>query len=213
MGVPIANRTRVEVEQLSAPFVNTLVHRNDLGGNPTFREVLQRVRATAIDAYVHQDLPFERLVRELVTNRDPSRSPLFQVMFNMANAPMRPVELSGVRVEPVDIERYAAQFDLGVMASLGERSGIAASYSVALFDHGTIERFLDNFVTLLDAATAAPATSHFQALGHAGGSTARPPGGLERQRRRCAGARHHGVDRGPGRDPTGQNRLSTTASD
>ena len=158
VGVPIANRTRVEVEQLIGTFVNTLVHRNDLSGNPSFHDVLQRVRATAIDAFVHQDLPFERLVRELVTNRDPSRSPLFQVMFNMANAPMRQVELGGVSVVPINIERYAAQFDLGVTASLGERSAVAASYNVALFDHGTIERFLDNFVTLLDAVTAAPAT-------------------------------------------------------
>lgn len=156
VGVPIANRTHVGVESLVGTFVNTLVHRNDLSGNPTFREALHRVRSVALDAFSHQDLPFERLVRELAPERDPSRSPLFQIMFNMANAPGMPLPMEGLTLEPLFLDRKATQFDIGLSIAIGERSGGFASFNTDLFDAPTIERFLLTFVSVLEAGTRNP---------------------------------------------------------
>ena len=90
VGTPVANRNRAETEGLIGFFVNTLVLRADLSGDPSFAELLGRVRAMALGAYAHQDLPFEQLVDELVTDRDRSRTPLFQVFFSYA----RPAEVA-----------------------------------------------------------------------------------------------------------------------
>ena len=156
VGVPIANRTQVGVEGLIGTFVNTLVHRNDLSDNPSFHDLLKRVRSVALDAYAHQDLPFERLVRDLSPERDASRTPVFQVLFNMANAPHRVVEFDGLTTEPFEVSRRAAQFDLTVNARIGEQSWIMATFNTDLFDRPTAERLLRNYATLLDAVTRAP---------------------------------------------------------
>src|SRR5207249_596870 len=93
VGTPVANRNRPELEELIGVFINTIVQRISLSGDPGFRELLKRVRDVSLEAYAHQDLPFEKLVEELKPNRDLSRTPLFQVVFNLQNSPMPKLEI------------------------------------------------------------------------------------------------------------------------
>ena len=99
LATPTANRPRPEFEDLIGFFVNTLVLRADLGGAPTFRELVERVRERNLEVYAHQDLPFEKLVEALEPERDLSRSPLVQVLFALQNAPFEPLRLQGAQVE------------------------------------------------------------------------------------------------------------------
>jgi surfactin family lipopeptide synthetase A len=157
VGSPIANRTRSEIEGLIGFFVNTLVLRTDLSGSPSFRELLSRVRRAALDAYSHQDLPFEKLVEELNPERDPSRSPLFQVMFALQNAPMNLPILAGLNVSPVELGAETAKFDLTL--SLKEAAGSLTAtleYNTDLFEHATISRMLGHFQTLLEGLVTNP---------------------------------------------------------
>jgi len=157
VGSPIAGRTRMETEGLIGFFVNTLVFRTDLSGNPTFKELLARVRQVALRAYEHQDLPFEKLVEELNPERDPGRSPLFQVVFAVQNMRRRREELTGLVVTPVELELAATKFDL--FAAFVERAGshrLRIEYSTDLFNHETIERMLGQFQTLLEAIASNP---------------------------------------------------------
>ena len=115
-GTPIANRTRLETEELIGFFVNTLVLRTDIKGNPSIREVVERVKRTAVEAYAHQDAPFERLVEELQPNRDLSRTPLFQVMFVLQNEPATDTQtLAGLKLSAIEYDREVAKFDLSLM--------------------------------------------------------------------------------------------------
>ncbi|MFE4337535.1 condensation domain-containing protein, partial [Streptomyces sp. NPDC056831] len=164
VGTPVANRNRAETEDLIGFFVNTLVMRTDLSGDPTFTELLARVRETALGAYAHQDLPFEQLVDELVTERDRSRTPLFQVFFNYTpeghtpqnDAQARPGEHEGADAPPLDVlATTAVNFDLAVM--LADHDGALAGaieYSTALFDAATVERMAGHLVALLEAVAA-----------------------------------------------------------
>ena len=157
VGSPIANRTRTEVEGLIGFFVNTLVLRANFAGNPTFREVLGQVRNTALDAYEHQDLPFEKLVEELQPTRSLSYSPLFQVMFILQNAPGTSIELQGLSVSPIRTGTETAKFDL-TLSMHEQAEGLKASlhYNTDLFDDVTITRLLGYFVTLLEGIVKEP---------------------------------------------------------
>ena len=117
VGTPIAGRRRTELEGLIGFFVNTLVLRTDLAGNPTFSELLARVRDSALGAYTHQDLPFEKLVEELSPSRDMSRNPLFQVMFVLQNAPDAAPALQGVQASRLPLAGHSAKFDLTLIAA------------------------------------------------------------------------------------------------
>jgi len=157
VGTPIAGRNRRETEGLIGLFVNTLVLRVELGRAPSFGEVLDRVREAALDAYAHQDLPFDRLVEELVPERDLSRSPLFQAMLVLQNAPRQEVRLPGLTLAPVDVEGRVAKVDLHLVLWEGA-DGFAGilEHSTDLFDRTTAERLLARFEALLEAAAADP---------------------------------------------------------
>ncbi|MCP4662756.1 MAG: non-ribosomal peptide synthetase, partial [bacterium] len=135
VGSPIAGRHRRELEPLIGFFVNTLVLRTDLSGDPDFRELLARVRRGALDAYAHQNLPFEQLVEELDPERDLSRNPIFQVMFMLQNVPRSELKLPGVRLSPLERQAVTAKFDL-TLTLLENEAGItgALEYNTDLFD-------------------------------------------------------------------------------
>jgi amino acid adenylation domain-containing protein len=159
VGTPIAGRTRMEVEPLIGMFVNTLAMRADLSGAPSFRELLARVKAAALGAYAHQDVPFERLVEVLAPRRDTSRTPIVQTMFALEGAP-EALALGGVEVRSEPLELDVAKFD--VMVALGENAGGlsgSVEYDVDLFDRATMERFAQHFDALLKGVVAAPDAS------------------------------------------------------
>jgi amino acid adenylation domain-containing protein len=157
VGTPIAGRTRPEVQGLIGFFVNTLALRADLSGDPSFRALLARTKETALGAYAHQDVPFEKLVEELRPERDTSRSPLFQVMFTLQNVPMPQVSLPGLTITPLGGEGEAAKFDLSLgLAETPEGLRGTLFYRTALFDRRTMERFLEHYRLLLEAAAADP---------------------------------------------------------
>ncbi|HEX8191019.1 MAG TPA: amino acid adenylation domain-containing protein [Pyrinomonadaceae bacterium] len=157
VGTSIANRTRAEVEGLIGFFVNALVMRTDVSGDPTFRELLGRVRETALGAYAHQDLPFEMLVEELQPGRDLNHTPLFQVMFVLQNAPRRTLELSDLRLSLQDTSSGTSKFDLTLFVQPGD-DGLLASveYSTDLFDARMMRRMLGHLRVLLEGVTANP---------------------------------------------------------
>ncbi|MBW4635046.1 MAG: amino acid adenylation domain-containing protein [Iphinoe sp. HA4291-MV1] len=157
VGSPVANRNQVETEDLIGFFINSLVLRTNLGGNPTFRELLGRVRKVVLEAYNHQDLPFEKLVETLQVERDLSHTPLFQVMFALQNAPMPSLEFSGLKLSPLEVDNGTAKFDLTL--DLEETAnGIKGwlEYNTDLFDASTIRRMAGHFQTLLEGIVANP---------------------------------------------------------
>ncbi|HVR96549.1 MAG TPA: non-ribosomal peptide synthase/polyketide synthase, partial [Thermoanaerobaculia bacterium] len=157
VGSPIAGRNRREIEGLIGFFVNTLVLRADLGGDPPFQRLLAGVRATALDAYAHQDVPFERLVEELAPGRSLARSPLFQVVFALQNAPRGAFELPGLTLSPVAQTLDTAKFELtlNLREDAGEIAG-GIEYNTDLFDATTVARLLGHFATLLARIVADP---------------------------------------------------------
>ena len=158
VGSPIASRNSSETESLIGFFVNTLVLRSDLTGNPTFRELLARIREVTLGAYAHQELPFEKLVEELQPNRDLSHSPLFQVMFAFQNASEFALELPGLSLNCQQIHSGTANFDLTLELE-ATATGIRGwfEYSVDLFESATIARMARYFQNLLEGIVANPA--------------------------------------------------------
>jgi len=157
VGTVIANRNRVEIEGLIGFFVNTLVIKGDLRGQPTFRELLGRVRASAIDAYDHQDLPFEKLVEELQPERTLNQNPLFQVAFALQNAPRQELKLPHLDARLLRVDAGTAKFDL-TLAFYERKEGLEGSveYSTDLFDAARIERMIGHLQVLLEAVVANP---------------------------------------------------------
>ncbi|MFO7587518.1 MAG: amino acid adenylation domain-containing protein, partial [Gemmatimonadota bacterium] len=160
IGTPIANRGRQETEGLIGFFVNTLVMRGDLAGDPSFEELLARVRATALEAFAHQDVPFEMVVEALDPERVLSHSPLFQVMFALQSTPQRERRSrpdSNLALEPFQQLPTTAKFDLTLfMAEDGDAFGGAWEYNTDLFDEDTIRRLTACMESLLEAALARP---------------------------------------------------------
>jgi amino acid adenylation domain-containing protein len=157
VGTVIANRNRAETEGLIGFFVNTLVLRTDLSGDPTFKELLQRVREVCLEGYAHQDVPFEKLVEELQPERDFSRSPLFQNMFVLQNATRGVLELPGLTLHSLESHSEAVKFDLTFSLSESD-NGLHGelSYSTDLFEAGSIKQLLDHFQVLLHGLASAP---------------------------------------------------------
>jgi amino acid adenylation domain-containing protein len=157
VGSPVAGRTRPDIEGLIGFFVNTLALRSNLAGNPTFRELLARVRETTLGAYAHQDLPFERLVEALQPERDLRYTPLFQVVFVLQNAPLPTLDLAGLTIAPVAITNQTAKFDLTLMM-LETEQGLSGwfEYSTDLFDPATIAAMAARLHTLLAGIVANP---------------------------------------------------------
>jgi amino acid adenylation domain-containing protein/non-ribosomal peptide synthase protein (TIGR01720 family) len=151
IGTPIANRNRSEIETLIGFFVNTLILRTRLDGNPTFRQLLHRVRETALGAYAHQDLPFEKLIETLQPERNLSHQPLFQVMFVFENAAVPALHFPGVTATPLKIKTGAARFDLTLFIE-GDQEGLSHiwEYNSDLFEADTIGRMAGHFQTLLE---------------------------------------------------------------
>ena len=155
VGSPIAGRTQRKTEGLIGLFVNTLVMRTDLSGDPTFEELLGRVRERALGAYAHQELPFERLVLELQPQRDLSRQVLFQVMFTLQNVPASELRLPGLRVAAVGGESTTSKFDLEMALSESEAGLLGhVEYATDLFESQTIERLVESYQVLLQAVAA-----------------------------------------------------------
>ncbi|HEY9848380.1 MAG TPA: amino acid adenylation domain-containing protein [Leptolyngbyaceae cyanobacterium] len=178
IGSPIANRHRSELEGLIGFLVNSLVLRTNLAGDPTFRDLLDRVRDVTLAAYAHQDLPFEKLVEELQPVRSLGQNPLFQVVFALQNTPIEQLVLPGLVLSPVDLETKTSRFDLelylwkcadnfrnlwgkGWQNSDGLRGVII--YNTDLFDAATITSLKHHFQTLLEGIVANPDT-HLSAL-------------------------------------------------
>jgi amino acid adenylation domain-containing protein/non-ribosomal peptide synthase protein (TIGR01720 family) len=163
LGSPIAGRTDSKLEQLVGFFVNTLVLRTDTSGDPTFEELLGRVRRADLQAYAHQDLPFERLVDELKPERSLARHPLFQVMLTFQSETAPAIALAGVQVEPLSLSGEPAKFDLIIgfrerRAADGAAAGMEGGlrYSVDLFDAETQQAFARRLLRLLESIAADP---------------------------------------------------------
>jgi len=157
VGAPVAGRRRREVEGLIGIFLNTLVLRTGLAGDPGFGELLGRVRRTALEAYANQDLPFEKLLDELRPERDLSRTPLFQVFFNMLNFPAADLAVPGLEIAILDVPNLTAKFDLTLyVAERGAEVELELVYNADLFAADRMAELLRQYAEILAQATGHP---------------------------------------------------------
>ena len=163
VGTPVAGRNRVEVENLIGFFINMLVLRTRLRAGARFTEILREVREISLDAYAHQDIPFEQLVEHLEPERTLSHAPLFQVMFILQNTPQHTAEMAGLRLSAIEMGGQTAKFDLSLAVveeeENGGRLGASLEYNTDLFEQTTIRRMLQHLQELLGAIVAAPGQS------------------------------------------------------
>ncbi|GGH50431.1 hypothetical protein GCM10008014_15540 [Paenibacillus silvae] len=157
IGSPISGRNYEGVEKMIGFFVNTLVFRTNISSEQSFGEFLQHVREVSLDAFSNQNVPFEKLVEEIQPNRDTSTSPLFQVMFSMLNSSAPALALSGLVLEPVDLEADVAKYELSLAITENENK-IEASfdYNIDLFDDETISRMTQHYLTILNGIVSNP---------------------------------------------------------
>ncbi|HET8891688.1 MAG TPA: amino acid adenylation domain-containing protein [Candidatus Angelobacter sp.] len=156
VGTVVSNRKRAEMEPIFGFFLNTLVIRANLGGEPTFREVLQRVRAAALAGYEHQEVSFEKLVEELAPDRDGSRTPIFQVLFTTLGEPDK-LGFGELELNGFEIDTGISKFDLVVsVQEATQGAAVTINYSIDLFEAETIQRMLGHYEQLLKAVVANP---------------------------------------------------------
>jgi amino acid adenylation domain-containing protein/non-ribosomal peptide synthase protein (TIGR01720 family) len=156
-GAPVANRQHRELEPLIGFFLNTLVMRGDFTGDPTFRELLGRIREASLGAFAHQELPFEKLVDELQPERDLSRHPIFQAAFALRNTQQQDLTLAGLTLQPLEVETGTAKFDLMLyIDDAGDELRGSLEYNIDLFEAETAARMAEHFETLLTAVAADP---------------------------------------------------------
>jgi non-ribosomal peptide synthetase component F len=157
VGTPIAGRTRREVEPLIGFFLNSLALRTNVSGDPTFKELLRRVREVCLLAYAHQEVPFDRLVEELQPERDSSHQPFYEVTFGLQNGEAGGLELPELQLRPVTVDSQTVRYDLTVwIVEAPEGLGGRWSYKTELFDEETIVRMQGHFRTLLESIVKEP---------------------------------------------------------
>ena len=156
IGSPIANRTRLEWEEVVGTFINILVLRTGFSGNSSFRQVLRRVREVVLDGFTNGDAPFEMLVKELQPGRDASRSPLVQVLFNFQSAPIGKLDLLDLSWMPFEVDQSSSQFDVSVTVDPEITRKILIAYNTDLYKEETIARMLQHYQRLLESVAANP---------------------------------------------------------
>ena len=155
IGTPVGSRNRIEFEQVIGCFVDTLVMREDVTGEPSFLELLHRTRRTALEAYAHQ-IPLTQVVQAVQPERDASRTPLFQVLFVFHNVPMPPLHIEGLQLTQLNIESGTAAFDLMLVIEPGEQLHGSLEYNADLFEPATTARMLQHLENLLEAIVEDP---------------------------------------------------------
>jgi amino acid adenylation domain-containing protein len=163
IGTPIANRTRIETESLIGFILNTLVMRTDLSGNPSFEDLLQREREVALGAYAHQDVPFEMVVEALQPERDLSRSPFFQIIFDLQESPLTELMLPGLEIASLRVDSGTAKFDLALSMEMHtdnqttDKLAGFFNYNIDLYNEQTISQLINHWIRLIENAVDNPA--------------------------------------------------------
>ncbi|WP_253896048.1 condensation domain-containing protein, partial [Corallococcus exercitus] len=157
VGTPVAGRNRREVEGLIGFFVNTVVMRTDLSGNPTLRELLGRVRKTCVEAYAQLDIPLEQIVAALQPGREAGQTPFYRVSFNFQNAPLSEVHIPGLVLRPIVMESGLAKLDLSLQLTEGAE-GLTGlwEYSTDLYEERTVRRWMEGFERVVRALVEKP---------------------------------------------------------